>query len=148
MPPPEPNQTLISNFFLKSTIPNSNLNVEHVLTFEENEDEVIVRNRQKKRCIEDDKENVPDEVTIMAHAKKIKYEDTSFYQLINSFLQKSSNTFVPIPKVIIIKAKELLSNALPNVTKSQAENIIKKCAMQCRGGINMKNGGKPTISSK
>ena len=67
-----------------------------------------------------------------------------FYHLIQSFCQISANKFVRISKAIIINANKLLSNEMPNVTKSQATNIIAKCAIQCRGGIEMKNGGKNT----
>ena len=107
------------------------------------DEDVKVRNRENKRCLEDDKVDVSDEVTIMAQAKKYKYEDTAFYQLIqliNSFLQESTNTSVLIPKVIHNRAIELINIELPNYTKLQASNLMYKCTAKCRGGINIKTG--------
>ena len=112
-----PNQTVISQFF--SMKPK----LDHVSTVEDNEDEVIVTHRQRKHRVvvdeEDDDEEVKlmaadnldddevvvsDQVEIMDQAKKYKYKDTAFYQLINSFLQKSSNTSVRLPKNIHMQA--------------------------------------------
>ena len=106
------------------------------------DEDVKVRIRENKRAIKDNKVYVSDEVTIMAQAKKYKYEDTAFYQLIDSFLQESVNTSVRLPKVIHNRAIELINIELPNYTKSQAKVHVWKCTQKCRGGINIKTGEK------
>ena len=75
MPSLLPNQTLISHFFSKTPYLDSKVNVEHVSTFEENEDEVIVIHRQSKHRIVDDEEDGDDEVTLMAVDKFVDDED-------------------------------------------------------------------------
>jgi hypothetical protein len=107
-----------------------------------NDEDVKVRNRQKKRSIEDDIDEVSDEVTITAKAKKYKYQDTAFFQLIDSFFKESVDTSVRLPKVIRNRAIELIHIAMPMHTKSQAENLLYKCTDKCRGSINIKTGEK------
>ena len=154
-PPPPPNQSLISKFFFSATNPNSQLNVEHVSTFEENDDEVIVLHRRDKRRIVEDEEDVPDEVKLLAEnlapievtanvGKRYKYAHTSFYKVIKSFYSKPANKFVPIPRKISRNSHELLNIEYPNLKKSQAKMIITYCAAKCRCYINIKTENKIT----
>ena len=132
--PPQPNQTLITNFFGSSTNP-------HIPDFEANDEDDIVRHRRNKRVIVEDEEEVLDEVTSMAEdvivcqPKKYKYADSKFYNLLASFYQNSANKLVKVPSAIVKQANELVCLELPNVTKKQAINIVRKCAMECRGNF-------------
>ena len=124
MPPPPGNQSLISNLFFLATNPTSQLNVGHIPVFEKNDDEDIVLHKRNKRVIVEDEDEVPDEVTIMATiqvnalvAKRYKYSDTFFYQLVESFYKKEANKFARMPKSIIITANKLLRIEMPNITK-------------------------------
>jgi hypothetical protein len=82
-----------------------------VVDEEEDDDEVVelmaadkldfkVRIRENKRSIKAGIVNVSEEVIIKVQAKKYKYEDKAFYQLINSFYQEAMNKFVGVPKII------------------------------------------------
>ena len=144
--PPQPNQTLITNFFGSSTNP-------HIPDFEANDEDDIVRHRRNKRVIVEDEEEVLEEVSSMAEdvivrqPRKNKYANTTFYNLLASFYENAPNKLVSVPKAISKQANELVCLEIPNVTKAQAINIVKKCAMECRGGINILNGEKTCMNA-
>ena len=125
--PPQPNQTLITNFFGSPT--NS-----HIPDFEEaNDEDDIVIHRQNKRVIVEDEEEVLDEVTSMAEdvivcqPKKYKYANTTFYNLLASFYENAANKLARVPKAILKQANEIVCLEIPNITKAQAINIVTKC---------------------
>jgi len=146
------NQSLITNHFVLAT-PNSLLNVGHITDFEANNDEDIVLHKRNKRVIVEDEEDADstlsrqDNVQARGPKSKYKYADRTFFNLIASFYQNSADKLARVPKAIRKQANELVCLEIPNITKAQAYNIVEKCGMQCRGGVNMFNGKKTCINA-